>query len=195
MIITPIPEDEATGVVAEFYADDRRALGYVAPYTLAMALNPEALVAFEELTRAIASGMGMRRYELVTLAAARACRSQHCRLAHGRKSLGYLDPDELLAVARDHHDAGLSDAEVAMMDFAVKVSTDSSAITDADSQRLRDLGFSDREIVDIALAAAVRNYYGRALHALAVPVDGRARELDPELTAALLDFAEAPHRR
>lgn len=186
MIITPISDEDASPEVAAFYADDRTDLGYVAPHTQAMALNVEALAAFEQLTGVIASGMGMRRYELVTLAASKACKSQHCRLAHGRKSLGYFAPDELVAIARNHHDAGLSEAEVAVMDFAERVSTDSSAMTDADSQRLRDAGLSDREIVDVALAAAVRNFFGRALHALAVPVDDRARDLDPKLTEALL---------
>ena len=44
-------------------------------------------------------------------------------------------------------------------------------MTDADSQALRDHGFSDRQIVDIALAAGARNYFSRALQALAVPVE------------------------
>lgn len=186
MIITTIPEAEATGVIGEIYAADLADYGYVTPHTKAMSLNPDALHTFEELTDAIASGMGMRRYKLVTLAAAKACHSQHCRLAHGRHALNFFGLEELIAIANDHRDAGLSEAEVAMMDFAARVSTDSSAMTDADSERLRTLGFSDREIVDIALAAAVRNYYGRALHALAVPVDDRAKDLDPRLVEALL---------
>ena len=185
MIITPIPEEEATGAVARMYESDRKHLGYVASYTKAMSLNPEAKAAFEELTRAIATGMGMRRYEIVTLAAAKTCKSEHCLLAHGRKSLNYIDADELTALANDHHDAGLSELEVAIMDFAAKVSGDSASMTDADSQRLRDLGLTDREIVDVALAAAVRNYFGRALHALAVEVDPAARDLEPELLGAL----------
>ena len=128
MIIAPVPEEEATGAVAEFYEADRKRIGYVASYTKAMALNPEAKAAFEELTRAIATGMGMRRYELVTLAAAKACRSEHCRLAHGLRSLNYIDADELTALADDHHDAGLTELEVAIMDFAEKVSGDSASI-------------------------------------------------------------------
>ena len=44
-------------------------------------------------------------------------------------------------------------------------------MTEADSLRLRDAGFSDREILDITLAAAVRNYFSRALQALAVELD------------------------
>ena len=82
-----------------------------------------------------------------------------------------MDDAQIERVARDFHDAGLTDAEVAMMEFAEKVCGDSAAMTEADSQTLRDHGFSDRDIVDITLAAAVRNYYSRALQALAVPLD------------------------
>jgi uncharacterized peroxidase-related enzyme len=82
-----------------------------------------------------------------------------------------MDDAQIERVARDFHDADLTEAEVAMMEFAQKVCGDSAAMTDADSQILRDHGFSDRDIVDIVLAAAVRNYYSRALQALAVPLD------------------------
>lgn len=183
-ILKTVPESEATGLVAELYDDDLRDLGYVPSHTKAMALNPEAVKAFEQLIRAVAGPMSKRRYELVTLAAAGAIGSQACRVAHSRKSLKYMDEPEIAAVLRDFHDAGLSEAEVAMMEFAQKLSRDSSSMTDADSQRLRDLGFDDREIVDITLAAAARNYYSRALHALAVEVDVPP-DLSPELRSAL----------
>ncbi|WP_125612548.1 hypothetical protein [Specibacter cremeus] len=74
-------------------------------------------------------------------------------------------------IAWDYHDAGLSEADVAMMEFAQKLSTNAAAMTDADGLRLRDVGFGDREIVDIALAAAARNYLSRVLQALDVDVD------------------------
>lgn len=130
--------------------------------------------------------MGMRRYELVTLAAALGLESRHCRLAHGKKALKYIGEQELLGIARDYHAAGLDEAEVAMMDFALKLSTDSAAMGEADSRRLRELGFSDREIVDITLAAAARNYLSRILQALDVEVDVPPR-LSDEMRSALLD--------
>ncbi len=37
--------------------------------------------------KAVVADLGFRRYELVTLAAARAIGSESCLLAHGRKSL------------------------------------------------------------------------------------------------------------
>ena len=181
IISTPGP-DEVGGDAAELYAADIADLGYVPPHTRVMATNPEAVRAFVDLIRATRRTMDLRRYELVTLAAAQAIGSRACRLAHGRKSLKAIDEAELVRIARDFHDAGLSEAEVAMMDFAQKLSRDSTSMTDADSLRLRELGFSDEEIVDITLAAAARNYYSRALHALAVPVD-----VPPDLSEELRD--------
>lgn len=186
MTILRTPEEsEVTGLAAELYAEDLSSLGYVPSHTRAMALNPEAVRAFEALIRSIAPGLGMRRYELVTLAAAGAIGSTACRLAHGQKSLRYIDPDELERVARDFRTAGLPDAEVAMMEFAEKLSRDSVTMTEADAAKLREHGFSDREIVDIALAAAARNYYSRALHALGVDPDVPPK-LDTTLRDALL---------
>lgn len=168
------------------YDRTRASQGFVPDYTRVMAVNPEAHDAWEALVRAIATPLGPRRWELVTLAAAAGVRSRHCRLAHGAKSLPILGEDELRAVARDHHHAGLGDAEVAMMDFAYRMSTDSSTMDDGDALALREAGFSDREIVDIALAAAARNYYSRAIQALGVVVETPA-VLDDDLRDALVD--------
>ncbi|WP_066040415.1 carboxymuconolactone decarboxylase family protein [Herbiconiux solani] len=186
-IISTIPESEASGLVAELYDSDLKSLGSVASHTRVMAVNPEAMVAFENLVRAITASMDLRRYELVTLAAARGMGSVHCRLAHGRKSLGVFDEGDLIAIARDPATAtALSAAEIAMMAFAEKVAVDPASMTDDDSRELRELGFSDREIVDITLAAAVRRYYSSALQALSVEVDA-APDLSVDLQRALLE--------
>ncbi|WP_144711909.1 carboxymuconolactone decarboxylase family protein [Curtobacterium pusillum] len=188
--IQTIDPADATGTVAELYADDQDDLGYVAEYTRVMALNPEAYLAWEALARAVAAPLGTRRYELVTLAAARGVHSAHCRLAHGRKTLGIIDEDQLVAIARDPATAGISPAEVAMMEYAERVSTDPGGMGDADTERLRAVGFSDREIVDITLAAAARNYFSRAIQALGVEVRVPPGVSD-ELRDALLTF-DAP---
>ncbi|MDZ4045206.1 MAG: hypothetical protein U1E32_05435, partial [Rhodoglobus sp.] len=165
-IIRTVPESEATGLVADLYAEDLADLGYVPSHSQVMAINPEAVRAFQALAATIAKPLGMRNYELVTLAAAEAIGSDACRLAHSRKSLKYMDAEEVVAVVTDYRSAGLSPAEVAMMDFAARLSADSSTMTDADAEALREHGFSDREIVDIALAAGLRNFYSRAARTL-----------------------------
>ena len=82
--------------------------------------------------------------------------------------------------------AGLTDAEVAMMQFAERIAREGATMTAADSLALREAGFSDPEIVDIAIAAAARVYLGRMLQALAVEVDVPERLSEP-LRSALVD--------
>ncbi|GAA1958704.1 carboxymuconolactone decarboxylase family protein [Microbacterium deminutum] len=187
MIVVPPTLDDAEGHVADMYQSDLRDVGFVFSHTRMMAINPEAHQAFEALIRAIVPSIGVRTYELATLAAARAIPSPHCLLAHGRKTLraDALTAEQLERVARDYETAGLADADVAVMRFAERLSSDAGSMTEADSQSLRDHGFTDRQIVDIALAAGARNYFSRTLQALAVPVED-VPGLSAELAAALL---------
>lgn len=184
-IVSVADETEVEGEAATIYAEDIADQGYVASHTKVMAINPEAERAWEALIRTIAIPLGKRRYELVTLAAARGLASRHCLLAHGARSLQLFDEAELIRIATDYRDAGLTEAEVAMMAYAEKVSVAAHTMTDADSRQLRTVGFTDREIVDITLAAAARNYYSRAVQALAVDVDVPP-VLSDELAAALV---------
>jgi uncharacterized peroxidase-related enzyme len=186
IVSTPEPE-EATGHVARMYQEDLDDVGMIFTHTRAMAVNPQAHQAFEALVQAVVPSIGVRVYELATLGAARAIPSPHCLLAHGRKTLraGVMDAAQLELVARDYTAAGLSEADVAVMSYAEKLSTYPGGMTDEDTRRLREVGFSDRQIVDITLAAAARNYLSRALQALAVPVDA-APGLTPALVEALL---------
>jgi uncharacterized peroxidase-related enzyme len=186
IVETPDPAT-ATGHVARMYDGDVADVGFVFTHTRAMAVNPEAHEAFESLLRAAVPSIGLRAYELATLGAARAIGSSHCLLAHGRKTLnaGLMDEEQLERVGRDYTDAGLSEQDIAVMSFAERLSAAPQRMTDADTLRLREVGFTDRQIVDITIAAAARNFLSRMLLALAVPVDD-VPGLTPELVEALL---------
>lgn len=112
IISTPEPAT-AEGYVAEKYREDLDDDGFVFTHTRAMVVNPEALDAFEALLGAVIPSIGVRTYELATLAAAAAVKSPHCLMAHGRKALraGAFDEDELERVARDFEQAELSEAD------------------------------------------------------------------------------------
>jgi hypothetical protein len=58
-------------------------------------------------------------------------------------------------------------------------------VTPADVGRLRELGLSDGEIVDVALTAAARSFYTKSLDSLGAELDASFRELDPVLRDAL----------
>jgi uncharacterized peroxidase-related enzyme len=151
----------------------------------AFAERPEVYAAWAQLSGAIKAGMDLRRYELVTLGAARRLRSSYCALAHGtvlKERFG----EPVREIALDHRTAGLDELDVAVMDLAERVVQDATSITEADLQRLRDLGLSETEIMDVVLAAAARCFYSKTLDALGVLPDASYRELDPELRDVLV---------
>ena len=64
-------------------------------------------------------------------------------------------------VATNYRKADLTSRERVMLDFAVKVATDSAAVEGGDFDRLRDEGFTDDDIWDIGSIAALFAYSNR----------------------------------
>jgi uncharacterized peroxidase-related enzyme len=130
--------------------------------------------------------MDLRRYELATVAAAGRLRSTYCALAHGSVLADkFLEPDAVRALVTDHRDAGLTSTDIAVMDLADKVADDATTIQQEDIDRLRSLGLSDTEIVDVVLAAAARCFFSKTLDALGVQPDAKFGDLDAPLREAL----------
>jgi uncharacterized peroxidase-related enzyme len=184
--IETVPEDQATGAVAAMYEQDRETFGTLPNFTRALSLRPDAYAAWRGLNGAIKSTMDLRRYELVTVAAARRLRSTYCVLAHGTVLMDkFLEPDVLQAVVADHRTAGLDDVDVAVMDLADKVVQDATSVEEGDVERLRKLGLTDEEITDVVLAAAARSFFSKTLDALGVRPDSTYSRLDAELRGTL----------
>jgi len=185
--IETVPKDEAPPALAELYELDRAKFGYVPNLTRAFSLRPGVYAAWRELIGAIQAGMELRRYELATVAAARNLRSSYCMLAHGSILAGkFFEPDELRALVADHRTSGLDEADVAVMDLAEKVADDATSVTQADIDRLRELGLTDPEILDIVLAAAARSFFSKVLDGVgALPDREYSDKLEPELRDAL----------
>lgn len=181
--IETVPERKATGQLAELYEADRKRLGYVANYTRAFSHRPEVYAAWSALGAAIKANMNLRHYELATLAAARALRSSYCCLAHGKVLLQFFDAPELIRLMDG--EADLSPAERALMAFAEKVTLHAYAVTQADIDVLKAHGFTDADILDIALAASARNFFSRVLDAVGTLPDAAYGDMAPELLKAL----------
>jgi alkylhydroperoxidase family enzyme len=147
--------------------------------------RPEVRAAWVQLHTSIKEGMDLRRYELATLAAARRLRSSYCCLAHGTVLMEQFG-EPLREIALNHRTAGLDDVDVAVMDLAERVVDDATSIEDSDLQRLRDLGLSDTDIMDVVLAAAARCFFSKTLDALGVLPDSSYNELEPDLREALV---------
>jgi len=188
MYLKTIGDAEATGKVAEIFAAQRAQLGFVMDSYRCWTARPDLLplyAAFSDGIRAKFS-LGMRAWRLITLVAARQVPSTYCSHVYSKQLVAELGSREtVLALQRDFRDAGLSAREVAMLDFAEKVAKDASRIGEADISRLRDAGFGDVEICDIALCASFRAFVSRFFDAMGAGTEPEFVDADPEFRAAM----------
>lgn len=184
--IQTIPAEQAEADVRTMYAENVAQFGYLPNYVRAFSLRPHVMAAWGKFLGAICRDMDPRRYELVTLAAARALKSSYCMLAHGSVVLDeFCSTEQLARIAGDYRTAGLTNAEVAMMAFAEQVVLDATAITQTHIDTLRDAGFSDAEIFDIAATAAARCFMSKTVDALGAEPDEAFLTLDEDLLQVL----------
>ncbi|GAA6525189.1 peroxidase-related enzyme [Intrasporangium sp. DVR] len=178
MFIDGVPEGDAQGDVADYYESQRAMWGFLPNYAAAFSHRPEVAQAWAGLNLAIRGGMDRRRYELATIAAARARRSTYCTVAHSMFLRDVCGDEAAVRSIADHPDgAGLSAQDRAVYEFATDVAVDASRITERDVRRLRDVGLSDSDIADVVFAVSARCFFATVL-------DGLGAELDPETAAA-----------
>jgi uncharacterized peroxidase-related enzyme len=72
------------------------------------------------------------------------------------------------ALRRDYRTAPVSEQERVMLDYAVRLTKDATAIGRDDHERLRAAGFDDTAILQITLIASWFNYINRVADALGV---------------------------
>lgn len=184
--VATIAPTAAQGSVREMYDQVLAEQGTVPNWAHLFSLRPAVRGAWAGLLASIRQNMTLRRYELVTLAAARALHSSYCSLAHGRiLATKVLEPAAVERIMRRDGDALLEPGEVAMMAFAEKLVARADQITQRDVDELRGHGLSDEEIFDVAATAAARCFFSKLLDALGAQADSSFNELDPTLRAVL----------
>lgn len=188
MFIDTVPESAATGGLADYYDQQHRMWGFLPDYAGAFSTRPEVAAAWNALNATVRGGMDRRRYELATVAAARALRSTYCTAAHSmflRDVCG--DEATVLALADDASGATLSDQDRAVYAFAAKVAADAASVSQADVDGLREAGLSDADIADVVYAAASRAFFTKVLDGLGAQLDVEtANSFPPELRAAMI---------
>lgn len=88
---------------------------------------------------------------------------------------------QIISIFEDYHNAGLTPAEVHMMDYATKISSASGSINQADIDQLRQDGLTDQQITDVALAATARNFISRFFNSQGASPDLELITKEPEL--------------
>ena len=137
---------------------------------LAYAWHPEKLAAFSAMYNGLMlgdSGLSKLEREMIAVAVSSENKCVYCLVSHGQAVRAYSgDPvlGELLVM--NYRNAKLEPRQRAMLDFSVKMTEDPKNMNEADRQSLRDVGFSDADIFDIADTAAFFNMTNRVALAI-----------------------------
>ena len=186
MFLKVVDEAAAAGDVEGMYEAERIRRGYLPNYVRPFSLHPGAYTAWVQLIGSIVRAMDQRRYELVTVAAARRLKSTYCAMAHTKvlRDNDYLADPALERVMTEPSEV-LDATEATVVAFAEKVADNASSIGSDDIAGLRDAGLDDSEIFNVILAAAARCFFSTVIDAAGAATDA---ELATEFPPALRDL-------
>ena len=152
-----LPPEPLSPEMAAYFKKCEEKLGFVPNVLKAYAFDNAKLSAFVAMYNDLMlapSGLSKLEREMIAVAVSAHNRCYYCLVAHGA-AVRALSGDPALGelMAMNYRTARLSKRERAMLDFAVKLTIEPWLVEEEDRAKLRQAGFSDRDIWDIAAVA------------------------------------------
>ncbi|MBZ9863446.1 peroxidase-related enzyme [Mesorhizobium sp. CA12] len=153
-----------------YFAKCREKLGLVPNVLLAYAFDEKKLRAFTDMYNDLMLGesdLSKLEREMIAVVVSSINHCFYCLTAHGaavRQLSGEPAFGEMMVM--NFRAADLSDRQRAMLEFAVKLTEEPAKIVEADRAALRQAGFTDHDIWDIASTAAFFNMSNRVAAAV-----------------------------
>jgi uncharacterized peroxidase-related enzyme len=160
-----LPQGKLSPAMEAYFQKCEDKIGYVPNVLKAYAHDNaklEAFAAFYNDLMLAPSGLSKLEREMIAVVVSSENKCFYCLTAHGaavRQLSGRPELGEMLVM--NYRAAELSPRERAMLDFAVLVTNASAMIEEDDRALLREAGFSDRDIWDIAAVASFYNMSNR----------------------------------
>lgn len=144
--------------MAAYFAKCEEKLGYVPNVLTAYSHSMPKLETFAALYNELMlapSGLTKLEREMIAVVVSAENRCWYCLVAHGAAVRALSGKPELgEAMAFNYRVAPIEPRQRAMLDFSAKMAKASAEIEEADREKLRQAGFSDRDIWDIAAVAS-----------------------------------------
>ncbi len=160
--------------------------GFVPNVFLALSHRPDefrAFFAYHDALMEKEGGLTKAEREMIVVATSGENNCQYCVVAHGA-ILRIRAKHPLVAdqVAVNYRKADITPRQRAMLDFAIKVCNESWAVDDEDFQAMRDAGFTDEDIWDVAGITAFFGLSNRMANVVSMEPNeefyGMARKFD-----------------
>lgn len=163
-MVDPLPEQ-----TQKYFDICNEKLGLIPNVLQAYAFDIGKLNAFAGLYNDLMladSGLSKLEREMIAVVVSSINKCFYCLVAHG-DAVRELSGDPILGemMVMNYRAADLDARQKAMLDFAEKLTENSSKIEESDRQALRDVGFTDRDIWDIGSVAGFFNMTNRVASA------------------------------
>lgn len=165
-----LPAAELSDATKAYFDKCREKLGLIPNVLLSYAFDEKKLRAFTDMYNDLMlgeSGLSKLEREMIAVAVSSVNHCFYCLTAHGA-AVRQLSGDPSLGemMAMNYRAAELTERRKTMLDFAVKLTEQPDAIEECDREALREAGFSDRDIWDIASVAGFFNMSNRVAAAV-----------------------------
>jgi uncharacterized peroxidase-related enzyme len=152
-VIESLPDDIRSRLLAV-----QEKSGFVPNVFLTLAYRPDefrAFFAYHDALMERDSGLTKAEREMIVVATSSANQCHYCVIAHGAiLRIRAKNPQIADQIAINYRKADITPRQKAMLDFAMKVSTEAQRISEADFAEIARHGFSDDDIWDIAAISA-----------------------------------------
>ena len=164
-MLDPLPDH-----VQKYFAVCQEKLGLIPNVLQAYAFDAAKLDAFSAMYNDVMladSGLSKLEREMIAVVVSSINKCYYCLTSHGA-AVRQLSGNPMLGeqLVMNYRVADLTPKQRGMLDFAALMTNNSAAIEEPDRQALRDLGFNDRDIWDIAAVASFYNMTNRMASAV-----------------------------
>ncbi|MFT5193922.1 MAG: putative peroxidase-related enzyme [Cellvibrionaceae bacterium] len=160
----PLTEVEDPGM-QKLFAKAKEVFGFIPNVFLGYTIRPSHFSHWFNHFREITQGeseLTVTEREMIAVVVSNENGCLYCLVAHGadlRVQLG--DPILGDRIMFDYQKAGLDEETMVMLDYAVKITVNPLDCGEGDIEYMRQLGFSDKKIFDIAEISAMYNFTNR----------------------------------
>ncbi len=173
--IKVIEPEEAFGRLKEIYDDIIKTRGKLADVHKIQSLRPESIVHHMDLYLEIMfskSELSRAEREMMAVVVSVSNGCKYCQMHHAQALNHYWKSDERISLLKkDYHQSGLSSREIALCEFARKLTISPNIYKDEQQlQLLRNEGISDNGLLDATLVVAYFNFVNRIVLALGLEV-------------------------
>lgn len=171
--IKPPPRNALDPGIQKYFAKCDEKLGFVPNVLLAYSFDHAKLNGFITMYNELMlgeSGVSKLEREMIAVAVSSINHCYYCIVAHGA-AVRELSGDPALGeqIVANWRSAALTEKQRAMLEFVTVMTESPDTIEEVDRQALRDAGWSERDIWDIAATASFFNMSNR----MAIAVDMR----------------------